>query len=373
MPPNFRYTLDWKSRKYTCPACGRNKFVRYIDTFTGECLPPEYGRCDGEINCSYFLNPYQSGYAKKVWRDKYGQVTTETIAQQHVVQPIKKTEAFMPEEIVSQTKGGYELNVFVQNLLNTVPFPFDWADVEKVIELYHLGTVKHGYRKGAITFPFIDLNNRINAIQVKAFNPNNNTIASDFLHSIIEKWYTANKKPLPEWLSEYLQNDKKVRCFFGEHLLSQYPKNPIVLVESPKSAIYATLYFGLPTKPTDRIWLATFTLRGFDEAKCQCLKGRDVLLFPDTSKKAVHGDKYGITFEYWHQKGKDIKKNINDISIRITDILEKIATEEERKKGYDVADYLIQLDWRRFRKHEVGHKTEESQEPQYDYPPEWDF
>lgn len=370
MPPNFRYTLDWKSKKYTCPACGRNKFVRYIDTFTGECLPPEYGRCDGELNCAYFLNPYQSGYARNVWRDKQGQAATETIAQRRV-EP-KRAEMFMPEEILAQTRGGYETNCFIQHLLGKAKFPFDWADIEKVIELYQLGTVKHGYRRGAITLPFIDLKNRVNAIQVKQFDAENHTIASDFLHSIIHKWCLRNSRPLPKWLSDYLENEKKVRCFFGEHLLNLYPNNPIGIVEAPKSAIYATLYFGLPTKPTDRIWLATFTLRGFDEVKCQCLKGKDVLLFPDTSKKAEHG-RYGIAFEYWQKKAKEIKSKINDISFRISDILEKLATEEERKKGYDIADYLSQLDWRRFRPrpNEVEHNKAE--EPQYDYPPEWDF
>ena len=73
------------------------------------------------------------------------------------------------------------------------------------------------------------------------------------------------------------------------------------------------------------------------------------------------------------KKAKEIKSKINDISFRISDILEKLATEEERKKGYDIADYLSQLDWRRFRPrpNEVEHNKAE--EPQYDYPPEWDF
>ena len=73
--------------------------------------------------------------------------------------------------------NGYEQNRFIQNLINNIAFPFETKDIEKVISFYRLGTVKHGYRKGATTFPFIDLVGNVRAIQVLIYR---------LLHSIVE-------------------------------------------------------------------------------------------------------------------------------------------------------------------------------------------
>ena len=54
----FRYIFDDGRKKFTCPNCIKKTFVPYIDVITGEYLPEEYGRCDREVKCSSFLNPY---------------------------------------------------------------------------------------------------------------------------------------------------------------------------------------------------------------------------------------------------------------------------------------------------------------------------
>ena len=66
---------------------------------------------------------------------------------------------------------------------------FNKADIERIINLYKVGTVIQGNRKGAVTFPFIDIKNNIRAIQVKQFDKNNHTTGTDFLHSITEKYF----------------------------------------------------------------------------------------------------------------------------------------------------------------------------------------
>lgn len=59
MPTNqtYRYSLDPSSKKYICPSCGHKRFVRYVDTETGEFLPDEFGRCDRENSCQYHKKP----------------------------------------------------------------------------------------------------------------------------------------------------------------------------------------------------------------------------------------------------------------------------------------------------------------------------
>src|SRR5688500_14468218 len=132
-----RFLLDKSSKKFDCPGCGHvKKFKRFIDESTGEYLPMKYGRCDRQDHCRYFLSPYRDGYAGS------GHSPYRTNPVQKVSKP---DPAFIPDDILLDTiKAGYDNNVFIQNLLHRVPFPFTPEDVEKVIMLYRLGTIKTG-------------------------------------------------------------------------------------------------------------------------------------------------------------------------------------------------------------------------------------
>jgi hypothetical protein len=351
MANEYRYQLEKSSKKHHCPKCNKRTFVRYIDCTTGNYLPNEYGRCDRESNCSEHLNPYLDGYAKMIQNQGQGQYFEHW--QRKPKAPTKAAPkpapVFIPVEILKQTlqPKGYEQNVFIQNLLNRVAFPFEPKDIEKIISMYYLGTVSNGYRLGAITFPFIDMQNNIRAIQVKQFDQNNHTTGTDFLHAIIEKHHAKNNKPLPEWLAAYNKNELKVSCLFGEHLLNKYPFNPVALVEAPKTAIYGTLYFGFPEQQENFIWLAVYNKSSFSLDKLKVLKGRDVCTFPDLSKD-------GNTFNEWQRKAKDIEKQLQGTRFIFSDLLEQLAPEPDRQQGNDIADYLIKLDWRNFQRQTGG-------------------
>lgn len=60
------------------------------------------------------------------------------------------------------------------------------------------------------------------------------------------------------------------------------------------------------------------------------LTGRSVVLFPDL----------GAT-DYWQSKIGLMKSN--GIDVQLFDYLEVNATEDERKEGYDIADYLLKV------------------------------
>ncbi|MBN1117964.1 MAG: hypothetical protein JXA77_12200 [Bacteroidales bacterium] len=344
-----RYILEKGSKKHLCPECDKKRFVRYIDTETGQLLPEQYGRCDRESNCGYFLNPYTDGYAKMILQKEQGNRSELPNNWKQYRPPIKPKPkpSFIPVEVFKQTLSGYEQNVFIQNLLNRVKYPFEVSDIEKVISLYNLGTVKNGYRKGAITFPFIDIQNKVRAIQVKQFDETNHTTGTDFLHSIIEKHCTRNNKPLPEWLQAYNKKETKVSCLFGEHLLNRYKYNPVALIEAPKTAVYCSLYFGYPEHNKNFIWLAVYNLSSLNLNKCQALRGRDVFLFPDLSKD-------GKAFELWSNKAKEIEGKLQGTKFHVSDLLEKLAPEQDKEKGNDIADYLIKQDWQQFRKQSIN-------------------
>ncbi len=233
----------------------------------------------------------------------------------------------------------YEKNTFIQNLFYRVQFPFEVDEVTKVIQLYRLGTVANGYRAGANTFPFIDIKGNVRAVQVKQFDEQNHTTGTDFLHSIIEKHHTRNNKPLPEWLEAYTKQDKRISCLFGEHLLSKYHSNPVALVEAPKTAVYGTLYFGLPETPESLIWLAVYNKSSFSFDKLKVLQGRFVYVFPDLSKD-------GNTFKEWETKAKEYESRLPGTRFIFSDLLEQLAPERDKSEGNDLADYLIKQDWR---------------------------
>ncbi|WP_342626360.1 DUF6965 family protein [Psychroflexus torquis] len=128
---------------------------------------------------------------------------------------------------------------------------------------------------------------------------------------------------------------------FGEHLLKDFKNNPIALVEAPKTAIYGALYFGLPKTPSDLIWLAVYNLSSLKFEKCKILEGRDVILFPDLSKESK-------AFDLWSNRAKDFEERLTDTTFKVYDYLEHVSTEEERNDGNDLADYLIQKDWKEF-------------------------
>lgn len=358
MNTEYRYILEKGSKKHHCPNCEKKRFVRYIDTHTGEYLPERYGRCDREVNCPQleYNNPYKDGYAKAIWEQEQGNKTDwKPQRPKRINKPEKKRKTvYIPDEVLNSTLKAYDQNIFVQNLLYRVPFPFEVNDIERVISLFRLGTVPE---TGAVCFPFIDSKGNINAVQEKIFDCTNHTDKSKKYHiSWLHSRLTFSKyknEPLPDWLEAYNKNETKVSCLFGEHLLGEYSHNPVALVEAPKTAIYGTLYLGLPDEPTNLLWLAVGNLRSFNLIKSKALKNRKVFLFPDLSKN-------GKAFELWSNKATEIQKRLKATYFYVSDILEQLAPDEDKERGKDIADYLIQQDWRLYR----PQPTKETQQPE---------
>ena len=111
----------------------------------------------------------------------------------------------------------------------------------------------------------------------------------------------------------------------ASNLLSENKTRPVALVESEKTALIASYY--LP----QYLWLASGGKNGcFNENSLSVLAGRNVVLFPDL----------GAT-EYWQGK-IGVMKSIG-IDVQLFDYLEANAPPEERKEGYDIADYLLKI------------------------------
>jgi hypothetical protein len=182
-----------------------------------------------------------------------------------------------------------------------------------ICAMYAIGAT----RAGEVVFWQIDIEGKVRTGKVMKYNPITG-------HRIKHESGSIN------WIHNLLKKDgtlpgdfNLVQCFFGEHLLRENPTKSVAIVESEKSAI-----IGAGVMP-DLVWLAAGNLNGLSIDKCKVLKGRNVILFPDLK-----------AFDKWSEKANEIK-TIVGCKISVSDLLEQIATDEERENGFDIADYLI--------------------------------
>ncbi len=313
-----RYTLEpYKGMKtrYSCPSCQQHKvFALYIDTETGEHLNESVGRCNREINCGYNYTPKQYFEENNILFDKPQQQR-----QQRVIQPPQpKPISFVSVEVFTASLQSHESNNFIKFLIEL----FGVEVTKALIEKYFIGTSK--YWNGATVFWQIDKDFNIRTGKIMLNSPTTGKRVQEPFNHI--NWVHKALK-----LSDF----ELKQCLFGEHLLNDNSK-PIALCESEKTAIIASVYF-----PND-IWLATGGLKGLTAEKCKVLQGRTVILYPDLSKPKPNEPS---AFEQWSSKVKELS---HIATFGISEYLELNASDEERKQGLDLADYLIKFDYKDF-------------------------
>ena len=319
------------SDRVTCPSCNhKRKFTPYVDTVTGELLPPQYGKCERVNNCGYELNPNTDGYAKMMREQELanGQTNWRPQPIKRPMPPPPKPPVFIPNEVMQASLKAYHQNNFVK-YLHTL---FDASDVEAVVNCYQLGTSSRW--EGATVFWYIDLNRNVRAGQVKCFDDTGHTIKdvladgepqsrTTWVHSLLSR-----KRPAPVWLADYLNQENKVGCLFGEHLLKSESTKVVCVVEAPKTAIIASLYF------PNFLWLAVGALTYLTADRCKALEGRKVILWPD-----LNG------YDLWRERADKLSAG----RWKVSDFLEQVAPDEERSKGLDLADYLPRYHYKDFR------------------------
>ncbi|MBC9910570.1 DUF6371 domain-containing protein [Chitinophaga varians] len=335
----YRYTLERGNKKHVCPGCGRKRFVRFIDTETGEYLPTEYGRCDREVNCGYFHKPDYGTMAQietgeNRWERpvSYGHHYKR---QEYRKQEIRKPPVYIPHSVLNQSQQGYETNQFVIYLHSL----FGAYITHELIHRYRIGTSGSRW-PGATAFWWIDVSGNVRAGQVKQFDHAGHTAKSidggsrtTWIHSILKYNHESRQESLPLWLSAYLeQGGSFVSCLYGEHLLTENTGKPVAIVEAPATAIVASIY--LPAF----VWLAVGSLSYLTTERCQALAGRQVFLFPDLSAD-------GRAFTLWNNKAQELA---SIASVVVSDLLERCATTTERAQGLDLRDYLTRFDYQQF-------------------------
>lgn len=309
-----RYILEpykGMNTRYRCPApnCGKGKtFSLYIDRETGEHIHPTVGRCNRESNCGHHYTPKQYFQENNISLDK----PQPKAYKPRPVTPQPKPVSFIPVEVfkASLNPTAFETNHFVQFLINL----FGVEVASQLVSRYFIATSKHW--NGATVFWQIDTRGKVRTGKIMLYSP---TTGKRVKNLELPVYWVHKALKQPEF--------ELRQCLFGEHLLFDKRKQ-VAIVESEKTAVIASVY--LP----QFIWVAVGSLTNLNAEKCRILKGRTVTLFPD-----LNG------FDKWSSKAKELS---HLAPFTVSDLLERKATEAERKQGFDLADYLIKFDYKAF-------------------------
>ena len=307
-----------KSR-YTCPACNQqHSFTRYI-TDGGDYLSDDVGRCDRETKCGYHYKPKEyfadnptmfvgvgkgNAKAKKRSRANYGFADKNGSQSKYKTETATDKPDFIPFEQFKLTLGNYDRNAFVQFLLNL--FPDCIEEIQDALKMYLVGTFDD-----YTCFPSIDRLNRVCRAKLIRFNRATG--------KRLKGKYDTSSLPAKLKLKEDF-NYKQI--FFGEHLLPKYPNKPVAVVEAEKTAIIASLCF------PEFVWLASNSKSWLKVERLKRLGKRQIVLYPDADG-----------FEFWQAIALDGKRQ--GLTIKVSNLIENHATDEQKTNGYDLADYLI--------------------------------
>lgn len=316
----YKFELEKGSRKFVCPNCSQKTFVYYVSNKTGKNLSSDVGRCDRESNCGYHRtpkeyfadNPQVSKEFVSVGTSQKTHISNNVFPNKNGTQAIYEAETltkkpdFIPKDILLQTLANYDHNNFVQFLNNLFPNCLD--EIQRIIcKRYLIGTFPNDY--GAYTcFPYIDRQRRICKAKLIRFDrKTGKRLKGEFDTSSLSAKVKLGK------------NYKQI--FFGEHLLSNNQK-PVAIVEAEKTAVIASICI------PEFIWLAIGSKQSLKAGKLKRLGQRKIVLYPDADG-----------FARWTDEASQAR--LQGLDVKVSDLIERLATDAEKGKGFDIADYLI--------------------------------
>ena len=308
--PPYLQPYKGKATRHTCPACGtKESFTLYINGETNEHINSKVGKCNRESKCGYHYTPKQFFIDNPDCKKSSDFISNTT----NVVQcstPLSSRRGVGGEVPFSyvERSASYQSNFvrFLCEFLTT-------EQISSIGEKYALGAAKNK----EVIYWQIDINGKVRTGKIMQYDPltgkriKHESGAIDWVHNKLKKSGT-----LPEDYN--LQ-----QCFFGEHLLGLHPEAVVCIVESEKSALISAAIF------PEQIWLATGGIGNLSIEKCQVLKNRNIILYPDLN-----------AYNKWLDKAIEIEKQYG-CNISVSTLLEDIATAEAKAQGLDVADYVI--------------------------------
>jgi hypothetical protein len=288
MSTNYKYSLEKGSKKYICPNCGKNTFVRFIDNEKNEYLNEVLGRCDRETNCGYFKSPSSNEIFEIKLRD---------------TKPLTPCYHNKNELLKSLNSGT------INNFNGFLYSRFDEKIVSEALLKYYVGACSEW--NNATVFWQIDENDLIHGGKAIIYNKSTGKRSKGInTNSLINWMHKINKQ----------EDFQLSQCLFGLHQIKEKENITIGMVESEKTAVILSIL--LP----EYIWMATGSKTGFKEDMLMPIRRFRIVAFPDKSE-----------FQYWSSKGFEM--NRKGFNITVNDWLEK----SDFETGTDLADLIIEL------------------------------
>ena len=307
----YQYSLEKYSgsaSRHECPRCrDKHSFVLYVDA-SGQPLDERVGRCNHEDGCGYHYTPKEFFIDNPSRQERIHQrtATPGRTAGRTATPGLKQQEPdYLPFSYVEKSAS------FNSDFVHFLCGILSEAEIERAVEDYAIGATKGG----DVIFWQIDMNGRVRTGKIMKYDKDTGHRCKavggiTWVHSVLIK-------------QGRLKDFNLRQCLFGEHLLKVYPNRPVALVESEKSALIGAAIFHKYT------WMACGGKSNLNADKMRVLRGKQVVLFPDT----------GGGYEDWCRRAKDIEAV--GCRVSVSDILERHATDEEKAKGIDIADWLI--------------------------------
>ncbi|MFR8399252.1 MAG: DUF6371 domain-containing protein [Bacteroides ovatus] len=290
--------------RHTCPECKHKRcFSIYVDT-EGIISFPEYvGRCNREQKCGYHLTP-------KTYFEQNPKPCEQSLVRERLFRPAPPPSltSYIDGTLVERSMNHYKENKLFQFLSTQ----FGEDESLRLMKLYQIGTANHW--QGSTVFWQTDTLGKVRTGKIMLYNSTTGRRIKEPHNHIT-------------WVHSILHKDgfNLKQCFFGEHLLSKESTKSVAIVESEKSALIASSY--LP----QYLWIASGGKNGcFHEENLNILKSSNVVLFPDLGAT----DDWSTRIATMQRMG---------ITAKLFDYLEKNATSEQRKNGFDIADFLLEM------------------------------
>ncbi len=285
------YNLPVGAKYSTCPICSSERKKR-----NQKCLLIDWNR--GLATCQHCgkvlqLHSYQNKNEPK------------TIYMQSGIVHNKKIIPYQFDiTMVKKSLSHYYQNNFVK-FLNSL---FNPELVKTLIEKYNIGTSRKW--QGACIFWQKDIEGVYRTGKIMLYQENGERVKNPYNKiNWAHKFVDTNNNPIKQ-------------CLFGEHLIKK--GQIFVLVESEKNAIIGSAYF------PEYCWLAVGGKENLSLKLLSPLKNMKLIIIPDSDSQG-----------YWESKMPSISKELN-IEYQITDFIYQKSTNLHKKKGYDVADFLIE-------------------------------
>ena len=195
-----------------------------------------------------------------------------------------------------------------------------WEQMVSAACRYRLGASK----LGGVIFWQIDQEERVRDGKVMYYGPDCHRLKDKAYHPTWVSTLLSHRDPFPNSPHE------TTHCFFGTHLLGVVGGDVVSLVEAEKTAVILSELY------PQYIWLAAGGLGEVQVDKFRPLRGRKVILFPDT-------DPDGIAFKRWSDAATAVMQQPfweSSPPIRVSPLLELHASHSQKAMKIDLIDFL---------------------------------